>query len=647
MPVTWVSARRQVLVRLRLLKMLRAAGPLPVGGLVVVTIVESLSPAAAAAALGLLVGRLVAALGEGAAGLGALTLPAAALVGVMLVGNLIDSAKEPLHYLVAFRLDGAYRSELSRRVSTGRTIAALERPSVQGHVELARADPRNWTERTPGAGAVALVVMVGRALTLASTSVVLAVCAWWLVPLLVLPAIAVQWLSSRDIDRWFVLWRGGQTEYHRRRVWSDANLDAGPAKEVRIFGLGEHVVRRQLHHTREQYAPVWAHQRASLTRHRLLAPMVVGPLAAAMVSAAYLAATGRVSLAAGTAAISASAVIYRTFWGDPRDVLGAVSALNASDRLREALDVPPVSVPPEAFDAADASGASGASGASDAGAPGRTAQRVGTEPQARTVRFEGVSFTYPGSDRAVIDRLDLEIRPGELLAVVGLNGAGKSTLVKLLAGLYEPTGGRITYDGADIRDIGLDRWRRHLSVVFQDFVRYHLSVADNVALGSSRVPPDRHAVEAAGLAAGLDAVVDRLPLGWDTPLARTRRGGVDLSGGQWQQVGLARALYAMRTGARVLVLDEPTAHLDVQTEFEVFDRLATYRGDAAVVLISHRLSTVRQADRIVLIDRGRVTESGSHAQLMAADGVYANLFNIQAERFRQGYNDCAEDGEIS
>jgi ABC-type multidrug transport system fused ATPase/permease subunit len=264
------------------------------------------------------------------------------------------------------------------------------------------------------------------------------------------------------------------------------------------------------------------------------------------------------------------------------------------------------------------------------------------------VRFEGVSFGYPGREATVLDGLDLTIRPGELLAIVGLNGAGKSTLIKLLAGLYRPSAGRITADGRDIEELGPDAWRRQLSVVFQDFVRYPLTAADNVTLGQATVPRDDEALAAAAHDAGLGPVLERLPLGWDTPLARNRTDGVDLSGGQWQQLVLTRALYAVRTGARLLVLDEPTAHLDVRTEFEVFSRLAERRGlgqgEASVVLISHRLSTVRQADRIVLLDGGRITESGTHEELIALDGTYATLFAIQAERFLRGHEDRIEEG---
>jgi ATP-binding cassette subfamily B protein len=245
-----------------------------------------------------------------------------------------------------------------------------------------------------------------------------------------------------------------------------------------------------------------------------------------------------------------------------------------------------------------------------------------------------VSFQYPGTSASVLDELSLEIRPGELLAVVGANGAGKSTLIKLLSGLYRPTGGRITVDGADIWQTGIGRWRRRITVVFQEFAKYHLSLAANISLtADTGTEQHRVALSEAVEQAGLSDVVARMPGGLDTPLARTRSGGIDLSGGQWQQVILARALYAVRAGARLLVLDEPTAHLDVRSESELFDRLARQKGDLSVVLISHRLSTVRTADRIVLIDGGRISECGTHEELMALKGQYAHMFTIQAERF--------------
>jgi ATP-binding cassette subfamily B protein len=239
--------------------------------------------------------------------------------------------------------------------------------------------------------------------------------------------------------------------------------------------------------------------------------------------------------------------------------------------------------------------------------------------------------------------LDLEIRPGETLAVVGFNGAGKSTLIKLLAGVYRPTSGRITGGGIDIAEHG--QWSAHLAIVFQDFIKYPLTVAENISLGFPGTP-DPELIRTAIGDAGFGDVVARLESGIDTPLDRSRTGGTDLSGGQWQQLALARALYRIGCGAKILVLDEPTAHLDVRTEHALFDRLAALTEGITTVLVSHRLSTVRRADRIVLLADGTVAESGTHAELIALDGTYAHMYRLQAERYRSGFDDRLEEGEL-
>ena len=240
------------------------------------------------------------------------------------------------------------------------------------------------------------------------------------------------------------------------------------------------------------------------------------------------------------------------------------------------------------------------------------------------IRFRDVGFGYPRSGRQVFEGLDLSIPAGASLAIVGQNGAGKTTLAKLLCRLYDPTSGRIEVDGTDLREIDVTAWRSRVAAVFQDFLRLELSLRDNVAPGGA---PDED-VRAALADAGADGLADL-----DTPLSKQYAGGVDLSGGQWQRVALARALCAVRRGAGLVLLDEPTAQLDVRGEAAIFDRVLRATRDVTTVLVSHRFSTVRKADRICVVERGRVVEIGSHEELMAARGRYRTMFDLQAERF--------------
>jgi ATP-binding cassette subfamily B protein len=249
------------------------------------------------------------------------------------------------------------------------------------------------------------------------------------------------------------------------------------------------------------------------------------------------------------------------------------------------------------------------------------------------IRFDGVRFRYTPDAEPVFDGLDMEIAVGRCTAVVGLNGTGKTTLVKLLTRLYEPTAGAVRVDGVDLRDYDPAGWRRRLAVVFQDYLRFEATVADNIGFGAVEHIGDRVGIEQAARAAGLADVLDGLTDGLDTPLAAHLRGGVDLSGGQWQRVALARALFAVRHGASVLVLDEPTASLDVRAEARFYDEFVTATRGLTTVLISHRFATVRLADHIVVLEDGRVLEQGSHEQLMRAGGRYARLFSLQAEKF--------------
>jgi ATP-binding cassette, subfamily B, bacterial len=245
--------------------------------------------------------------------------------------------------------------------------------------------------------------------------------------------------------------------------------------------------------------------------------------------------------------------------------------------------------------------------------------------------FENVGFRYPDSDRWAVRHLNLTHEVGAVLAFVGENGAGKTTIVKLLARLYDPTEGRILLDGHDLRDYDLAELRRHVGVIFQDFGRYHFTAAENIGVGRIADIEDESRVRAAAERSLAEDVVARLPKGYEQPLGKRFNGGVDLSGGEWQKIALARAY--MRD-AGVLILDEPTAALDARAEFQVFQRFRDLSKGRTVLLISHRFSTVRMADRIVVLEGGRVVEEGSHAELMAAGGRYADLFELQAAGFR-------------
>jgi ATP-binding cassette subfamily B protein len=233
----------------------------------------------------------------------------------------------------------------------------------------------------------------------------------------------------------------------------------------------------------------------------------------------------------------------------------------------------------------------------------------------------------------VLDGFDLTIEAGTSLAIVGLNGAGKTTIVKLLARLYEPQEGRITCDGIDIRDFPAVAWQRRIGAIFQDFLRYELSLGENVGFGAVELADDQEVVVRALERAGALPLRDRLPRGLDTVLSREYEDGSDLSGGQWQRVATARALMAVEGGASVLVLDEPTANLDVRAEVQFFAEFLALTEGLTTIVISHRFSTVRRADRVVVLERGRILEDGTHDELVALGGRYAELFELQAARF--------------
>lgn len=608
---------------MRLLRVLGAAGKGIVVAMAAARLVERLIPAVIAIVVALMVGRVTALSGTG--DMGASLLPLSVFAVVLLVGHAAEVSTEPLAYLAQQRIDGAHRAAVTRLTASSSTVDLLEQPETQRLIRQAKADPDEFSQRTPGQAALAQLDQMADAVGVVAACAVVAQFAWWLVPLLLIPALVHARLRYRQRIEFIQLWRAKLDELVRTERWQDALASAGVGKDLRVFELGDWAVHRlHLQHMArcEPHFALWKRHIRGQWRSFLLIAL---PLLAVFTVVAFGAVHGHRSVATATAVLTAAGALFTMV--SPGDSaltrLSGLEALKAYDELYKLFrkdtqrTLHPLST---------------------------AATRTGSSS---LVRFEEVGFTYPGTTRAVLDGLNLEIRTGELLAIVGLNGAGKSTLIKLLAGLYEPTTGRVLVgDDQEMSELGVRAWRERISIVFQDFVKYELSAADNITLGRPRVIPEKAVLEAAARDAGLQTVLDRLPDGWETPLARSRTGGVDLSGGQWQQVVLTRALYALRTGAELLVLDEPTAHLDVRTEFQVFQRLAEQRDEAGVVLISHRLSTVRQADRIVLLDSGRITESGTHRELITMGGSYAKLFAMQAERFQQGYRDATEEGEL-
>lgn len=252
-------------------------------------------------------------------------------------------------------------------------------------------------------------------------------------------------------------------------------------------------------------------------------------------------------------------------------------------------------------------------------------------PISRGFEFRNVSFVYPGTARLVLKSLNLRLEPGERIALIGENGQGKTTIVKLLTRLYDPSEGQILLDGVDLRDYNLEDLCGQIAVIFQDFMRYDFTAAENIAVGQIREQRNRLEIEAAARKSLADGVIARLPRGYEQMLGRRFEGGVDLSLGEWQKVALARAYLR---DAQLLILDEPTASLDARSEHEVFERFAELTADKMAVLISHRFSTVRMADRILVLEDGRIAEEGNHAQLISRRGRYSEMFELQAASYR-------------
>ncbi len=441
-----------------------------------------------------------------------------------------------------------------------------------------------------------LVEMVGGIASL----VLVAFFSWWSAILL-----AGAWAATHWLLRESAIWRDRNTEEVRqaqRHADYAYRLAVEPpaAKELRLFGLADWVVERFRSRRRLLFELRWE---ATRLRERPLVWSVLLVLAANIIVFWWMAVAaldGHLPLARlvtfASAVIGASMI---AFAGLSWVLDGTAAPISAVRRLGASM------------------AKEGALSLGDESAQGMPA---------REIRFRNVTFTYPHSTEPVLKDFDLTIPAGSSLAIVGQNGAGKTTMAKLLCRLYDPQHGAIEVDGKDIRTLEIDGWRARITAVFQDFIRFELSLRENVAPAGAPDGMIREALEEAGVA-------HALPL--DTILSRGYPDGTDLSGGQWQRIALARALCAVKFGAGLVLLDEPTAQLDVRGETEIFQRMLAATRNVTTILISHRFSTVRHAQRICVLEHGRVVELGSHAELIAAGGRYKTMFELQASRFNE------------
>jgi ABC-type multidrug transport system fused ATPase/permease subunit len=567
------------------------ADPLLAAGWWALLVVSGVMPAVFAVAIGVTVGAV-----QQGGPVGAPLAVTGAVFVIMLAATPILTA---VSMNLGNRLSALLNERLIRACVEPPGIGHLEDPDLTDDLTTAREFDRGMTGPPMYLNLDFIASSLVNVVSGVASAVVLAGFTWWAPP-----ALVVAWGSTHWLLRESGVWKDRNTpevrsaQRHADYAYRLA-VDPQPAKELRLFGLAGWTVERFIARRSRLFELQY---RATRLREKSVVWCLI------LVGVANAAVFGALGIGATTGDLPLDRLVVYA-----QVALGV--SLIAFGGLNWALDG--ASAPVAAV-----------ARLGPAMAPlGKLA--VGHQPAADSPRdeiaFRNVSFSYPGSDRVVFAGLDLTVAAGTSLAIVGQNGAGKTTLAKLLCRLYDPIAGSIMVDGVDLRRVELASWRSRVAAVFQDFVRFELSLRENV-------DPAREASDDDIRAALADAGALHLAE-LDTPLAKGYAGGTELSGGQWQRVALARALCAVRRGAGLVLLDEPTAQLDVRGEAEVFDKVLQATRRVTTILISHRFSTVRHADRICVLEHGRVIELGSHQELMAQGGRYQTMFELQAKRF--------------
>jgi ATP-binding cassette subfamily B protein len=530
------------------------------------------------------------------------------LVGVFLAAQIMVPVQERIRWLLSKRVDELARERAMRGALAGSDMTRLH--DADYLLALRRVRGIVFHSATPGGGAAGLIGVFREYLSGFAAAGVLAAFSPWVAlgALAVGMFVRLQWrIAVIDI---IDVWIQGIPAFNEASYFVEVGLGRAAANEVRLFGL-RRWIRDRIHAAGIRgWMPTWRERFQGAAPKLPLHVLSTGGMGiAALLWAASAASRGELTisdLVVFVPAVFATLALGRTFEDDTAVEYGAttIPALETIERQAAAT-------------------------------VGGEGTRSFPSPQdSPFIEVRGASFRYPGGEADVLRGVDLEIPAGTSAALVGLNGAGKTTLVRLLCGLYPPHTGEVLVDGIDLREVEPHLWHRRIAAMFQEFVRIEASAADNVAVGAVERLGDDEGVHEAAREAGALRFTERLPEGLSTLLSVRRAEGSDLSGGEWQRLGVARALFALRAGARFLVLDEPTSNLDTASEERLVRQLVDEtRGHATTLLVTHRLSLARRTDRIHVVEAGRIVERGSHDELMALGGRYAAAFGMQSSLY--------------
>ena len=592
----------------RVLRLVWSTSPILTVMLGLLNLAQGFTPAISVSISGLVIDSVVRAIRIHSTA--PILLPVSLQLGITLVSSLLSTFSNTVQQLLQEQVSNRVQLDILKKANT-LDLSFFENPESYDKIRQAanqsNYQPVSMISQTFGFGQTIV--------TLISLIFLLLHLAWWLAIVALIVPIPAFFSSTRYGWRGYQLMRRQSPERRLMAYFVSLMTTDTYNKEIKLFNLGDFFIARFWRLATELYK-----QDKKLLLRRYSTNFIWSTLTVVANTAIYLyvalqAVAGRITLGGLTLYTQTAVQVGQNFQGLLNGISSTYENTLYVNTLFEFLEYSPRIVSPTNPSPLDST----------------------VEIKGLDIEFRDVSFTYPGKDpetQAALKHVSFSIRAGEAIALVGRNGAGKTTLVKLLTRLYEPDEGEILIGGRNIKEYDLKELREQVGVIFQDYVNYYMTAQENIGVGNVDKIEQRELVVSAARRSGANAVIERLPQGYDTMLGRwfkDLKESTQLSGGEWQKVALARAF--MRD-ARILILDEPTSALDAQAEYEVFEHFKALTEGKTAIFISHRFSTVRLADRIFVIEHGGILESGSHEELMALDGRYAQLFNLQAEAYR-------------